>query len=461
MDQPLLLTHPRPRPIITATDSKSNKTTTSLTFRTTHFNVQLICLFSLLFHCGWSIWERNIFPVWLVNSLNTTDAQAKQTLGFIQTIQGITALIVGPMIGTLVDTIQTTNAFRWFQMAVVVEGLVALTVVGYSIYNNHTNWVLFVAMSLWGTLLSGQGILVETLIARSTTKGKERTFGFTLKSTWWRCGNAIGQLINVGVLYFVGNNWTPAVLRFVMLVGIALLYIPVVLLGCLRPLVEHTEVGETGGEDAGGKDAAAEEAGATEKAGNALRRQSCCSCCRPPWIIFVAVLLRVIGKGSSMKFIPIYFEQVYNVSPMTLTLLALAAQCCSIFSPFGCLYLSRIIGRAPTMVFVRCVEPVCFLIFAWSNNVYVCGCAFVCFLSIPVGTRSIEKAVLNDYAMKKRRARWNALETINRGTWSGSATLGGYLAALTNGWQLLFSFAAGSVGSAVLVLSLLLGVVRN
>ena len=33
-----------------------------------------------------------------------------------------------------------------------------------------------------------------------------------------------------------------------------------------------------------------------------------------------------------------------------------------------------------------------------------------------------------DHAHKKSRARWNAVESVNRGTWAGSAALGGYLA---------------------------------
>ena len=112
------------------------------------------------------------------------------------------------------------------------------------------------------------------------------------------------------------------------------------------------------------------------------------------------------------------------------------------------------------MVFVRCVEPLCLLTFGFVGNAYVCGAAFVIYLGVPVGTRSIEKAVLMDFAAKKRRARWNALETLNRSTWSGSASLGGWLSSFPiHGWSWLFSFAAGSVGSAVVVLSMLLGVV--
>jgi hypothetical protein len=35
--------------------------------------------------------------------------------------------------------------------------------------------------------------------------------------------------------------------------------------------------------------------------------------------------------------------------------------------------------------------------------------------------------VLNDYVAKKNRAKWNALESVNLFSWSGSSILGGYL----------------------------------
>ena len=35
--------------------------------------------------------------------------------------------------------------------------------------------------------------------------------------------------------------------------------------------------------------------------------------------------------------------------------------------------------------------------------------------------------MLNDYVAKRHRAKWNALESVNLFSWSGSSMLGGYL----------------------------------
>ena len=81
----------------------------------------------------------------------------------------------------------------------------------------------------------------------------------------------------------------------------------------------------------------------------------------------------------------------------------------------------------------------------------------VLLLGVPVGTRSIEKAVLMDFTLPKSRGRWNALESINRSTWAGSAMAGGYLIEHA-GWSAAYYAAAGFVGVAVVVLSALLRV---
>ena len=163
-------------------------------------------------------------------------------------------------------------------------------------------------------------------------------------------------------------------------------------------------------------------------------------------------------KRNDIKIYSNFFVQVHNITPLTLTLLVLAGQIVSVFSPFACLVLARSIGRPQTMVLIRLIEPGALVVFGWWNNYYACCIVFVLFLGIPIGTRSIEKALLNDYTNKKSRARWNALEAVNRSTWSGSAVLGGWLSGMKHpdGWKLLFTSSAGTVSAALVVLSLLL-----
>ena len=180
----------------------------------------------------------------------------------------------------------------------------------------------------------------------------------------------------------------------------------------------------------------------------------------PKWIILVALLLRVFGKGIVMRFNPILFQQVYNLSPTTLTAVALSAQVLSIGSPIACLHVGDRIGRANTIVLVRLIEPLALLAMVFSHNQYAAAASFVVFLGVPVGTRALEKALLMDYTPRKSRGRWNALEAVNRATWAGSASLGGYL-IYHGSWELAYAASAGFTGAAVVVLSPLIFLVRQ
>lgn len=151
-------------------------------------NIQIICAFAFFFHCGWSVWERNIFPIWLSKATGSG-----LDVGYIQGMQGLLAVVSGPLIGIAIDTYsrQTMKIF------VVVEGIFSLGAVFFSLYTfrMEQSWILYVAIGFWGILLSAQGTFMDTLIADFSEKGKERTALFALKSTWWRIGGLFGQII--------------------------------------------------------------------------------------------------------------------------------------------------------------------------------------------------------------------------------------------------------------------------
>ena len=56
--------------------------------------------------------------------------------------------------------------------------------------------------------------------------------------------------------------------------------------------------------------------------------------------------------------------------------------------------------------------------------------------------QGLTRSVLNDYVRKSERARWNAAESINLFSWSGSAVLGGYLID-RHGYRATFLVTAG------------------
>ena len=62
-----------------------------------------------------------------------------------------------------------------------------------------------------------------------------------------------------------------------------------------------------------------------------------------------------------------------------------------------------------------------------------------------------------DHTPKKSRGRWNALETLNRATFAGSASLGGALVGYGGdlGWELAYVTGASMTGASVLTMGVL------
>ena len=67
--------------------------------------------------------------------------------------------------------------------------------------------------------------------------------------------------------------------------------------------------------------------------------------------------------------------------------------------------------------------------------------------------------MLNDYVAKRHRAKWNALESVNLFSWSGSSMLGGYLIR-TYGFNTTFIITAALQAVSIGCLLPLLRLVR-
>lgn len=66
--------------------------------------------------------------------------------------------------------------------------------------------------------------------------------------------------------------------------------------------------------------------------------------------------------------------------------------------------------------------------------------------SLPPGTGALTQSIMNDYAPKKTRGRWNALDSVRAIGWSGSAALGGWL---VDHYGYEISFFATAIGTSI------------
>lgn len=430
-------------------------------------DVQIVCCYGFVFHAGWCAWERSVLPVWVAAN------SRPETVGYLQSVQGVVSIVVAPLIGYAMDH---APSMRPYAQLAVSSCACALLGFAYCVRANETGWPLYAASAFWGLALTFQGILMDTSITGASHKGEERTWAFALKSTCWRAGALCGQLLNAVVFLACGNQWSEGAMRAAIYSGLVLCASTVLLLllsfepphAGMETAREQLVAGESGKLEkgdvqggpqrpvAGGGDVASASADAASQ--EAVAESGWCGlrALAPQWVIFYAVLLRVLGKGMAMRFNPILLTDQYKLSPLALTTAVGLGQLISIPAPMILTHVATFFGRAPVMVAARLLEPLTLLGLVFAPTAWLASAALVVQIGIPIGSKSIEKSVLMDAVKAKTRARWIALESINRGTWAGSAALGGVLLERC-GYQSLYMVAAVVVLLSVVVLSALIG----
>ena len=198
-------------------------------WRSLHKNCKIIAIYGFLFHAGWSTWERNVFPVFLDESMG------RRSVGFVQSLQGLVALAAAPAFGTWFDRSESVRGARNFTVAVGVVALAAvLGALRRPFDSDAANAAAtYGALGLWGLLLSAQGIFTDSVLASSAARGPERQFAFVAKSTLWRLGNVAGQAANLAFFAVAGDDWALGGLRKIMAVGVVLC-LSVALLAAVR-----------------------------------------------------------------------------------------------------------------------------------------------------------------------------------------------------------------------------------
>ena len=150
------------------------------------------------------------------------------------------------------------------------------------------------------------------------------------------------------------------------------------------------------------------------------------------------------------RFMPIWLKDQVLLSPsMALAMEGLNYIAIAFLSPLM-LALSKRMGRVLTVMVTRsfgisillavaCMRPL------WSQWQIILPMMWVR-MGIMNCTGALTQSIMNDYAPKKTRGRWNALDSVRAVGWSGSAALGGYL---VDHFGYEISFIATAIGTAI------------
>ena len=161
-----------------------------------------------------------------------------------------------------------------------------------------------------------------------------------------------------------------------------------------------------------------------------------------------------MASGMTIKFFPLYFWRRLHLSPIAVNAVVMAGPMGISVLAIAMQKLSKRIGRVQTTLLTKFIGVSLLVAIALLDDALY-------FWIIPLYlvrtwvmncTSGLTKSILNDYVSKKRRAKWNGLESVNIFSWSGSAALGGVLID-TMGYRGTFLITAAMQGTSALLLS--------
>jgi MFS family permease len=296
------------------------------------------------------------------------------------------------------------------------------------------------ALALWGIYTGVQSVAVETTFADSVRTGK-RSLLYTYKSSLRTAGNSVGPLVSLPIFAALGGQWRTRDLTIVMLVGQALSLVPCAMLFAFREaetLGEESEAiagprkgsgvssSNRGSSVRGGKAADAEapteaeaDTAAAAKRAHALRVV--------PWLVASADVCSMLGSGMTVKYFPIFFKDDLGLGPIAVN--AIYVICPLLISMAGLIAqrLSLRLGSAQTAFAFRLTGIALLVAISFIRQRNVLIPIYALRTGLMNSTSGLTKGILNDHVPKHRRGFFNALESLNLFSWSGSAVLGGVL----------------------------------
>jgi hypothetical protein len=150
-------------------------------------------------------------------------------------------------------------------------------------------------------------------------------------------------------------------------------------------------------------------------------------------MIALSDIITGLASGMTIKFFPIFFIDVVGMHPVELSVLfMLSPVACSLCLWVNQNYTRKWLGRIWTPVLLKavgisCLLWICVLATYHPDQKLAIMVLYTVRTGLMNSTKPLTKSIINDIVPKDQRGRWNALETVNAATWSGSAAVGGLL----------------------------------
>ena len=280
---------------------------------------------------------------------------------------------------------------------------------------------------------------------------------YVRRSSLRTLGNALGPLVSICIFLNQGDDWDRDELKWVLCAGIGASLLPASVLfffkdekaiGASAEALHRRDwgVGAAAGESPPPPGGAA----SPPLSGGGV---ACCCGGRVTEehiapLVALSDLLSMLGAGMTARFFSLFCWRDLGLRPVAVSTIQVAL-------PIGIAVTATLVqrvsvrlGRIPTTLLCRLTgigllvaltfvpidgtnEHAALIVGLYLVRTWLMNC-----------TSGLTKSVLNDYVRTRHRSKWNALESLNLFSWSGSAALGGYLIDHI-GYQHTFLVTAG------------------
>ncbi|RNF08831.1 cystatin-like cysteine protease inhibitor domain-containing protein [Trypanosoma conorhini] len=424
-----------------------------------------------------SIWMNNAWTPLIYKVFGNSNLY----VGLMSALNGMTQMFFAILGGHLADKVIGPSRTLIFAVRFGVFSLLFNVI---SVWSGNL-YMLIVAQILYGVYLGLSVTSVESVFAQCIKQGeRDRVYG--VKFSFEASGPVGGLVLSLILFALFGNTWRVEVLQWVITTGILVhLSSLQVFLLYFKPLPSHLDLSSNGANAVEAEEVDVsvqckqEEARSTHideeivvyatsetvvspiSSSLEVRDESSepqfPSACAPgcgleaakerrgckrffvipvekyPYVVVLADLVVTLGSGMTTQYFALFMMNIYFVSPVGLSALGLTiAVLISVLAIVNS-HLGSTIGRTRALILPKLLGSLILLYMALARQTsagpkWLMCIAYVLRMAVMNSTTALSRALIMDFVSEERRGMWNALESVQSASWSGTALVGGYIA---------------------------------
>ena len=148
------------------------------------------------------------------------------------------------------------------------------------------------------------------------------------------------------------------------------------------------------------------------------------------WSILIFDLARVCSGGLVVKFVGLFFVDAYGATPLGIaTMLAcvFATSLLAVYATGRVMHRWECLRRGPVCFGLLVVVDTCNFLTAFAPSLPAAAVSWALREGALHSMLELKKSLMMDYTPKSSRGVWNAVQGLQQGVWSGTATVGGYI----------------------------------